>query len=69
MYPGFSATRWMLFTMAVAFAAYVAALSLLPGPLGIHGLWIALWLFYGLRGTGLALAYPRLIPAAVDRNR
>ena len=60
IYLGFSATRWMLLTMAVAFAAYVAALFLLPGPLGNHGLWIALWLFYGLRGAGLALAYPKL---------
>lgn len=60
IYLGFSATRWMLVTMAVAFAAYAAGLFLLPGPLGNHGLWIALWLFYGLRGAGLALAYPSL---------
>ena len=60
VYLGFSATRWMLVTMVVAFAAYIGALFLLPGPLGNHGLWIALWLFYGLRGVGLALAYPRL---------
>ena len=60
IYLGFSATRWMLITMAIAFAGYIAALLLLPGLLGNHGLWIALWLFYGLRGVGLALAYPRL---------
>ena len=60
IFLGFSATRWMLITMTVAFAGYIAALLLLPGPLGNHGLWIALWLFYGLRGVGLALAYPRL---------
>ncbi|MCY4504231.1 MAG: MATE family efflux transporter [Alphaproteobacteria bacterium] len=60
IFLGFSATRWMLVTMAIAFAGYVAGLLLLPGPLGNHGLWIALWLFYGLRGVGLALAYPRL---------
>ena len=60
IFLGFSATRWMLITMAIAFAGYIAGLLLLPGPLGNHGLWIALWLFYGLRGVGLALAYPRL---------
>ena len=60
IFLGFSATRWMLITMTIAFAGYIAGLLLLPGPLGNHGLWIALWLFYGLRGVGLALAYPSL---------
>jgi len=60
IFLGFSATRSMLVTMAIAFAGYAAALLLLPGLMGNHGLWTALWLFYGLRGAGLALAYPRL---------
>ncbi len=60
IFLGFAAARPMLVTMAIAFAVYLVGLALLPPLLDNHGLWLALWMFYSLRGLGLAVAYPRL---------
>lgn len=46
--------------MAVSAALYGAAVWALLGPLGNHGLWLALHLSFGLRGLTLALRYPAL---------
>lgn len=59
IYVGATWTRAMLATMAVAFAVY-AALLLVAGPLGNHGLWLAFTIFLVVRTAAMAAALPRL---------
>jgi MATE family multidrug resistance protein len=60
IYLGVTRTRIMRNTMIIAFAAFLAGVYLLPQSMGNHGLWLAIALFMGFRGTGLMLAYPKL---------
>ncbi len=46
--------------MAVSAAIYAAAVILLIGPMGNHGLWLALLISFAARGITLALRYPAL---------
>ncbi|WP_137702399.1 MATE family efflux transporter [Marimonas lutisalis] len=50
--------------MLVAALVYAAAVWLLIGPLGNHGLWLALHISFIARGATLALRYPALERAA-----
>ena len=63
IYLGVTRTRIMRNTMIIAFAAFLAGVQLLPQIMGNHGLWLAIALFMGFRGTGLMLAYPKLARA------
>ncbi|MCM2563885.1 MATE family efflux transporter [Lutimaribacter sp. EGI FJ00015] len=51
--------------MAVSAAIYALAVVLLIGPLGNHGLWLALLISFAARGLTLALRYPALERAVV----
>ena len=51
--------------MAVSAAIYFAAVWLLIGPFGNHGLWMALTISFIARGVTLGLRYPALERAAV----
>lgn len=51
--------------MAVSAAIYFAAVWLLIGPYGNHGLWMALTISFIARGVTLGLRYPALERAAV----
>jgi len=59
IYIGATWTRAMLATMIAAILVY-AALLLVAGPLGNHGLWLAFTLFLIARAAGQALLLPRL---------
>ncbi|TFI56969.1 MATE family efflux transporter [Sphingomonas parva] len=60
IYIGATWTGALLVTMAIAFAVY-AALLLVTGPLGNHGLWLAFALFLAARAAAQAALLPRLI--------
>ncbi|MBC6441920.1 MAG: MATE family efflux transporter [Rhodobacteraceae bacterium] len=47
--------------MALSFAAYGAALGLLTGPFGNHGLWAAFMVFFVARAVTLMARYPVLV--------
>ena len=61
IFIGATRTREMRNMMVIAFAAYVAAVVLLVGPLGNMGLWIALLLSFAVRGLTLGMRYPPLV--------
>jgi len=61
IFIGATRTRDMRNAMVASFAIYIAAWWLLWDPLGNHGLWIALLLFFVARGVTLALRYPALV--------
>jgi MATE family multidrug resistance protein len=50
--------------MAVSAAVYALAVAALTGPLGNHGLWLALLISFAVRGLTLWLRYPALEHAA-----
>lgn len=58
VYIGAQRTREMRNMMAIAFAAFLAALLTLPPLWGNHGLWAAMMIFFAVRGVTLALRYP-----------
>jgi len=58
IYIGAQRTKEMRNMMAVAFAAFLAALFTLPPLWGNHGLWAAMMVFFAVRGVTLALHYP-----------
>jgi len=65
IYIGATETRLMRNTVGLALLAYVlVTLAWLPYG-GNHALWGALMLFLLLRGLGLALYFPQLVPAAL----
>lgn len=64
IYIGAQRTREMRNMMAIAFAAFLAALFTLPPLWGNHGLWAAMMVFFAVRGLTLALRYPSVERAA-----
>ncbi|SDE24675.1 multidrug resistance protein, MATE family [Salipiger thiooxidans] len=64
IFIGATRSRDMRNMMIVATAVYFAALALLLGPLGNHGLWLAMQICFVTRGLTLALRYPALERAA-----
>lgn len=64
IYIGAQKTREMRNMMAIAFAAFLAALLTLPPLWGNHGLWAAMMIFFAVRGLTLALRYPSVERAA-----
>jgi len=66
IFIGATRTRDMRIAMMVSAGVYVAALLLLVGPLGNHGLWLALMVLNVTRAVTLGLRYPAL-EAAADR--
>ena len=64
VFIGATRTRDMRNMMALAFAAYAAAVAVLLPPFGNHGLWAALLLFFVARAVTLGARYPALERAA-----
>ena len=64
IFIGATLSREMRNAMVVSVAIYVAALLLLPGAWGNHGLWAALMVLNLARGATMALRYPRAEMAA-----
>ncbi|MCR8546843.1 MATE family efflux transporter [Salipiger sp. P9] len=64
IFIGATRSRDMRNMMIVAAALYFATLMLLIGPMGNHGLWLALQISFVARGLTLALRYPALERAA-----
>ncbi len=64
IFIGATRSRDMRNMMIVATAVYFAALALLLGPLGNHGLWLSMQICFVTRGLTLALRYPALERAA-----
>lgn len=60
VFIGATHTRVLMRAMATSFALFVAATLALVGPLGNHGLWIALLVFMAARGATLARRLPGL---------
>lgn len=66
IFVGAMKTREMRNGMVISFLCYFAAIHLLKDPLGAHGLWIAMLLFFGMRGLTLWIVYGRVIKAAEE---
>jgi multidrug resistance protein, MATE family len=64
IFIGATLSREMRNAMLVSGAVYVAALAVLPGAFGNHGLWAALMVLNTLRGVTMAVLYPRAERAA-----
>ena len=64
IFIGATRSRDMRNMMVLSSALYFAALPLLIGPLGNHGLWLAMHVSFVARGVTLALRYPALERAA-----
>jgi multidrug resistance protein, MATE family len=64
IFIGATLSREMRNAMLVSGAVYVAALAVLPGAFGNHGLWSALMVLNTLRGVTMAVLYPRAERAA-----
>lgn len=60
VFVGAGWTRAMVITMAIAMAAYAAALFL-AAPIGNNGLWLAFSIFFIIRGLGQIVLLPHLI--------
>ncbi|MGZ2744436.1 MATE family efflux transporter [Burkholderia stagnalis] len=60
VFIGATQTRALLRGMVASFAVFAAAALTLVGPLGNHGLWLALLLFMAARGATLARCLPGL---------
>ncbi|APZ54078.1 hypothetical protein Ga0080574_TMP3744 [Salipiger abyssi] len=60
IFIGATRSRDMRNMMILAAAFYYAVLALLIGPLGNHGLWLAMQVSFLARGLTLALRYPAL---------
>ena len=66
IYIGATWSRDMRNMMLVSFAAYVAALLVLPEMIGNHGLWAALHVFLIVRGLSLLAVLPARMRATFD---
>lgn len=64
VFIGATLTREMRNAMLLSVIVYVAALLVLPGMLGNHGLWAALMILNATRGVTMARLYPRAEAAA-----
>lgn len=64
IFIGATRTADMRNMMFISLAAFLVAWVLLRGPLGNHGLWAALMVFFVVRGVTLAACLPRLTRAA-----
>ncbi|SDY12646.1 MATE family efflux transporter [Citreimonas salinaria] len=64
VFIGATRTGDMRNMMAVSAAVYLGAVVALTGPLGNHGLWLALLISFAVRGLTLWLRYPALERAA-----
>ncbi len=60
VFIGATRTRTLMIAMSISLAVFVAATFALAGPLGNHGLWLALSIFMLARGVTLALRVPAL---------
>jgi len=60
IFIGATRTADMRNMMALSAVVYAAAVALLIGPLGNHGLWLALLISFAARGVTLGLRYPAL---------
>ena len=60
IFIGATWTREMRNGMAISLAVFAAAVPLITGTWGNHGLWAAFTLFMGLRGVTMGLVFPRL---------
>ncbi|PKP73495.1 MAG: MATE family efflux transporter [Alphaproteobacteria bacterium HGW-Alphaproteobacteria-6] len=75
IYIGATLSREMRNAMVLSVAAYGAALTVLPGAFGNHGLWAALMVLNLARGVSMAAYYPRAeraagqpLPGVADRG-
>jgi MATE family multidrug resistance protein len=64
IFIGATRTRDMRNAMLISVPIYLAAMFVLSALWGNHGLWLAMLLFFGLRGLTLAVRYPGLEAAA-----
>ena len=70
IFLGATRGRTMRNAMIISVAAYVVACALLIPPWGNTGLWLALTLFFGIRGVTLGAHYPALERSiGADRRR
>lgn len=69
VFIGATWTRVMRDMMLLSFAVYIAAWAVLTPLFGIHGLWIALLVFLGVRGITLAAQTPRLVARTFGEGR
>jgi multidrug resistance protein, MATE family len=60
VFIGATRTRGLMVAMAVSLGVFVAATFALTGPLGNHGLWLAMSIFMIARGVTLASQVPAL---------
>ncbi|AJK45830.1 MATE family efflux transporter [Burkholderia plantarii] len=60
VFIGATRTRGLMMAMAVSLGVFVAATFVLTGPLGNHGLWLAMAIFMIARGVTLASQVPAL---------
>lgn len=60
VFIGATRTRELMYAMAVSLAVFLCASWALVGPLGNHGLWIALLVFMAARGLTLSPLLPRV---------
>ncbi|WP_246797458.1 MATE family efflux transporter [Burkholderia perseverans] len=60
VFIGATRTRGLMVAMAVSLGVFVAATFALTGPLGNHGLWLAMAIFMIARGVALASQVPAL---------
>ncbi|MCP3725917.1 MATE family efflux transporter [Paraburkholderia sp. CNPSo 3272] len=65
VFIGATRTRELMQAMAVSLAVFLCASWALVGPLGNHGLWIALLVFMAARGLTLSPLLPRISGAIV----
>ena len=61
VYLGATRTKIMRNSMIIAFLGFLAIVHVLVPLYGNVGIWVAMTLFLALRGTGLAIFYPRLL--------
>ncbi|WP_299359349.1 MATE family efflux transporter [uncultured Paracoccus sp.] len=64
VFIGATLTREMRNAMLLSVIVYVAAVMVLPGMMGNHGLWAALMILNATRGVTMARLYPRAEAAA-----
>lgn len=60
VFIGATQTRTLMIAMAISLAVFLAASFALAGPLGNHGLWLAMSIFMLARGVTLSLRMPAL---------
>jgi MATE family multidrug resistance protein len=67
VFIGATRTRELMQAMAVSFAVFMLAAWALAGPLGNHGLWLALTIFMVARGVTLLVQLPSVERAVMKR--